>query len=113
MLVGAADPVIAPFFMSDRYTRNQVIATKAICQLSTHIPKVTLFMVLGEATFDFVYADHWLALITMGVAVLIGIRAGKRTAISEAFFRRAYRVLLIVLGLRLLVESISSLVSFT
>ena len=26
MLVGAADPVIAPFFISERYTRQQVIA---------------------------------------------------------------------------------------
>ena len=113
MLVGAADPVIAPFFMSDRYARHQVIATKAICQLSTHIPKVALFVILGEAAFDFAYIDHWVALVTMGVAVLLGIWAGKRTSVSEVFFRRAYRLLLTILGLRLVLEWITSLVSFT
>ena len=113
MLVGAADPVIAPFFMSDRYARNQVIATKAICQLSTHIPKVALFIVLGEATFDFNYGDHWIELVTMGLAVVFGIWAGKRVLISEVFFRRAYRLLLAVLGLRLILGSLTSLVSFS
>ena len=113
MLVGAADPVIAPFFMSDRYSRDQVIATKAICQLSTHVPKVLLFIALGEGTFAFNYADHWVALTTMGAAVLIGIWVGRKASISEQFFRRAYRLLLTVLGLRLLIESIMSFVSFT
>jgi len=109
MLVGAADPVIAPFFMNDRYARNQVIATKAICQLSTHIPKVAFFVVLGQQTFKFSYSAYLVELTLMCGIVLVGIWAGKRTVISDLFFRRAYRVLLAILGLRLLTDSMTRL----
>ncbi|MEE2836503.1 MAG: sulfite exporter TauE/SafE family protein [Myxococcota bacterium] len=107
MLVGAADPVIAPFFISERYTRQQVIATKAVCQLSTHVPKVFLFAWLGQQTFDFSYAEYGVELAAMMGAVLLGIVCGKRTDMPDRWFRRAYRLLLAVLALRLVFEFVS------
>ena len=107
MLIGAADPVIAPFFLSDRFTRQQVIATKALCQLATHIPKVALFALLGNDALAFSYSDWLTPLAWMTAAVLIAVYLGKNTKLSETVFRRIYRVLLLVLGAKLLVDGAS------
>ena len=104
MLVGAADPALAPFFLGERFQRQQIIATKAACQLATHIPKVLLFAVLGMQTQEgFRYADHSGVLLAMIVAVVLGVVAGKRTKVNQALFRGLFRGVLFVLGLKLLV----------
>jgi uncharacterized membrane protein YfcA len=111
MLVGVADPVIAPYFMSERYRREQVIATKAICQLATHVPKVLLFAWLGRNAFQFNYGDYSEQLVFMGAAVLVGILLGKKSKISEQVFRRSYRFLLGLLGIKLVIDAAITLLS--
>lgn len=104
MLVGAADPALAPFFLSKRFRRTQIIATKAACQLLTHIPKVILFLALGVADqgrFD--YGAYGPVLSAMVAAVILGVWLGKRTQINEAIFRGLFKGILFVMGLKLLV----------
>ena len=104
MLVGAADPALAPFFLSERFQRHQIIATKAACQLATHIPKVLLFAAFGfESHRAFAYADHLGVLSAMILAVVLGVVLGKRTRLNAQAFHRLFRGVLLILGLKLLV----------
>jgi hypothetical protein len=111
MLIGAADPVIAPFFLTDRFSRQQVIATKALCQLATHIPKVALFALLGDSALGFSYGDWITPIAVMAIAVIAAVILGKKTSVSEMIFRRVYRVLLLILGAKLLLDGASSLLA--
>ena len=104
MLVGAADPALAPFFLGDRFQRQQIIATKAACQLATHIPKVVLFAVLGmQNQENFAYSDYQGVLMAMVLAVVLGVVLGKRTKVNQQLFRGLFRGVLLILGLKLLV----------
>ena len=104
MLVGAADPALAPFFLGKRFERRQIIATKAACQLATHLPKVALFASLGfEGQDPFPYQDYTGVLAAMLLSVLLGVMVGKKTQVNPSVFRRLYRGTLLVLGLKLLV----------
>lgn len=47
MLVGAAGPFIAPFFLRDDLEQHEVIATKSVCQSLGHLRKIPAFLSIG------------------------------------------------------------------
>lgn len=99
LFVGATGPFIAPFFLREDFRKEEVIATKAMCQSLTHLLKIPAFIALG---FD--YLEHSLILAVLVLMVVIGTLAGKRvlTHLSESSFERLFLVVLSLLALNLI-----------
>ena len=99
LLVGATGPFLAPFFLRDDLHKENIIATKAICQTVTHIIKIPIFMSLG-----FPYWEHWLLILSLCLAAIVGTRLGVQTLskINEGVFRVLYRIALSSAALRIL-----------
>jgi uncharacterized membrane protein YfcA len=70
--VGATGPMLAPFFLRDDFEKEQVIATKAVCQSLMHLLKVPAFLYLG---FDFL--RHLPLLGVLVGAVIVGTLFGR------------------------------------
>ncbi len=101
LTVGAVGPLIGPLFARRGFEKNRLIATKAVCQLATHILKIPAFIWLRD--LDLTRLGP-LALV-MIVMVIPGTLIGKRflQGISEKGFRMAYRVALTTAGLKVLI----------
>ena len=67
LFVGATGGLSAPFFLREKFGRFMLVATKAACQVFTHIFKVATFIALG-----FSFAPYWKLLVGMLVAVFFG-----------------------------------------
>ncbi|MEO2094665.1 MAG: sulfite exporter TauE/SafE family protein [bacterium] len=98
VVVGATGPLIAPFFLRDGWRKEEIIATKAACQVFVHLQKIVVFGVLG-----FAFGEELIFVLPLVIAVIFGTALGKRALahVSEERFRLAYRVLLTALALRL------------
>ncbi len=91
IFVGATGPFLAPFFLRDDFEKEQVIATKAACQLCVHLWKIPAFIALG-----FNYIAHWDILAMLIAAVIGGTYLGKHLLgkISEELFLVVFQVVL-------------------
>lgn len=98
--IGAVGPLLAPFFLRDDFSPEQVIATKAACQSLGHLLKIPAFVMLG---FDF--EVHAALLASLVVAVVVGTLIGRAILgrLDRAVFERLFEALLLVLALWLLV----------
>lgn len=102
LIVGATGPIIAPFFLNKDLKKDEIVATKALCQALIHLLKIPLFGVVLEFSFR----DYGLLLVCMGIAVVIGTWIGKEILsryVSERFFLLLYQLILTVIGLRLII----------
>ena len=101
MLVGASGFYLATFFLRDDLDREQIVATKAAIQTVGHLVKIPAFLAIG---FDYrIHLDLLLPLLVCAVSgTLLGTRILKR--LPEAVFQTAFRVLLTLLGLRLVLS---------
>ena len=99
VVVGATGPLIAPFFLRDGWRKEEIIATKAACQVFIHVQKILAFGFVG-----FSFAKELPHVVPLAAAVILGTWCGKKILahLSEARFRMAYRVVLTGLALRLL-----------
>ena len=106
-LIGATGPFIAPFFLDQGLRRQQVVGTKAACQVFNHLSKVALFGFAG-----FVFADRLGVLVAMTVAVVLGTWLGTRLLdkVSESSFLNLYRTALTLAALLLVWDGLASLV---
>lgn len=102
IFVGATGPFLAPFFLRDDFDNEQVIATKAVCQMWLHLLKVPAFLALG-----FNYAPYALPLVALVAAVIGGTYFGKHllSRISKESFVLWFQVVLAILALYLIVSS--------
>lgn len=101
MVVGATGPLIAPYFINNSLKKEQIIATKAICQAMVHLLKVILF----GAVLNFSITDHWILLSCMSTAVILGTICGKwilENKVSDKTFRTLYRVVLTLVAVKIL-----------
>ncbi len=100
LTVGAVGPLIAPLFARRDFVKERLIATKAVCQLATHVMKIPAFILLRDLDLSRVGS---LALV-MIVMVIPGTLLGKRLLahVSEKHFRVAFRVALALAGLKVL-----------
>jgi uncharacterized protein len=101
MVVGATGPVIAPFFLHANILKEELIATKAVCQAGVHILKIIAFGTLG---FSFVKLGP--EIVVLGIAVIIGTRLGKTILgkVSEQTFVILYKVVLTAIAIKLLIS---------
>lgn len=105
MYVGATGPFIAPFFLRDDLKKEEIVATKAVCQSVGHFLKIPAFLSLG---FD--YESHLSTMALLLGAVVIGTFCGK--ALLERMSRRAFVIffetVLLVLALVLIGQGVRS-----
>lgn len=103
IFVGATGPFIAPFFLRDDMAKEQIIATKAVCQSWNHVLKIPAFVALG---FD--YLIHWELLLPLAVAVMVGTVLGKKLLgkISREVFAMIYQSILALIAVYLIVSGV-------
>ncbi|MDF1563262.1 MAG: sulfite exporter TauE/SafE family protein [Deltaproteobacteria bacterium] len=99
LFVGATGPFVAPFFLRDDLSKEEIVATKAACQSIGHALKIPAFLTLG---FDF--QPHLGLVAAMVVAVILGTVLGKAILhrISRPFFLLLFESVLVVMALWLL-----------
>ena len=87
--------------MSDDFQKEEVIATKAMCQSLTHVLKIPAFIALG---FD--YLEHTALLAVLVVMVILGTLTGKKLLayLDERSFERLFVAVLAVLALHLIIS---------
>jgi len=102
VFVGATGPFVAPFFLRDDLAKEQVVATKAVCQSWGHLLKVPAFLALG-----FSFERHLGLLVVLVGGVVLGTLAGRRllSRLSEQAFVRLFEATLVVIAVWLLVQS--------
>ena len=91
--------VLQPFLLRTELMKLQITGTLAACLLTLDVMKAT-----GYVSFGFSYFDYVPHIIGATVAGFIGTWIGKRVThhVSEALFRRVFRLLVSVVALRLI-----------
>lgn len=99
VFIGATGPLIAPFFLEDNLTKENVIANKAACQVITHLGKIPLFILF----FQVDYIAEYPVLLPLISAVFIGTNFGKKVLdfIPEKLFRLLFKTALTLIALKL------------
>lgn len=105
-LVGATGPFMAPFYLRNDLSKEQIVATKASVQAFGHLLKVPAFLYLG---FDYL-AYGWMILL-MIVGVVIGTQFGVRILkkIDEKTFRMIFKSALFISACRVFYKAVLSL----
>ena len=100
MTIGAAGPLIAPFFLNLGLSRQSIIGTKAASQALGHVVKILVFGFAG-----FAFAEHALTLALLCAMVVAGTWLGSQVLeyVSERWFTRIFKTVLTVVALRLIV----------
>lgn len=99
MFLGAIGPLSAPFFLRENLKRDALVVTHAACLSFLHAFKVLAFLTAG-----FTLSSHAVLLVGMPVAATLGswIGTGFRGRLSERLFRHVFRILVTLLGSRLI-----------
>ena len=100
MTIGAAGPLIAPFFLKIGLSRQAMIGTKAACQAVGHLVKIAIFGIAG-----FVFAEYAIPLALLSVSVIAGTWIGSQVleSVNERWFTRLYKGVLTLVALHLVV----------
>ena len=100
LTVGAVGPLIAPLFTRRGFVKERLIATKAACQMVTHLVKLPAFIWLGT----FALGELWSLAIPMVIMVIPGTLLGRRLLkfVSPETFQTMYRVALVLAGSKVL-----------
>ena len=101
VFIGAAGPLIAPFFISKEIKKESVIATKAACQAIGHLGKIPIFIFL----FGVNYLADWSVILPLVLAVYIGTKFGKGMLgkLPEKTFKKLFRIALTLIAIRLII----------
>lgn len=101
-LLGATGPLLAPFFLRDDLDKEQVVATKAAVQITTHVAKIPAFFALG-----FAYGAHWQSMIVLTTSAVVGTVLGRRllVGLSPQLFRALFMGVLSLISLHLILGS--------
>ena len=104
VFIGATGPLIAPFFLKGKLTKETIIANKAICQAISHAGKIPLFIFF----FQFDYLAEVEVLFPLIIAVFIGTNLGKQILafIPEKVFQLLFRGALTVIAIKLIFTAI-------
>lgn len=107
MVMGVVGPLIAPFFLHLRCTKEEFIATKSACQLITQGVKLVFFI----GMLDFSFAKHGNALVLLLLGILSGTALAKRSLgwLSKRGFAWAVRILLAGSALQMCVRGAGAL----
>jgi uncharacterized membrane protein YfcA len=101
LTVGAIGPLIAPIFARHDYVKERLIATKATCQMLTHILKIPFFIFVRELSVE----DLGLLTLVMVCMVIPGTLLGRRVVrhVTPDHFRFLYTVALTLAGAKVLI----------
>ena len=101
IFIGAVGPLIAPFFLNKNFTKENIIANKAACQMITHMTKIPLFICL----FNVNYIKEYKLLVPLIIAVFIGTNFGKKilSFIPELLFKKIFKISLLMIAIRLII----------
>ena len=104
VFIGATGPLIAPFFLKGKLTKENIIANKAVCQAISHTGKIPLFIIF----FKFNYFTELAVLMPLIIAVFIGTNFGKQVLqfIPEQVFRLLFKGALTLIAIKLIVDEI-------
>jgi uncharacterized membrane protein YfcA len=104
VFIGATGPLIAPFFLKGKLTKENIIANKAVCQAISHLGKIPLFILF----FKFNYLAELQVLIPLTIAVFIGTNVGKHILefIPEKIFILIFRNALLIIAIKLIVDQL-------
>jgi len=104
IFIGATGPLIAPFFLKGKLTKENIIANKAVCQAISHFGKIPIFILF----FDFNYFSETRILILLTIAVFIGTNVGKQILqfIPEKVFQTLFRGALTIIAIKLILDQI-------
>jgi uncharacterized membrane protein YfcA len=100
-LIGATGPLLAPFFLRDDMTKENVVATKAAVQITTHMAKIPAFFAMG-----FVYQAHLWSLLPLCLAAVGGTFLGKKflSGLEGPTFTRLFTGALVLVALNLILR---------
>jgi len=101
VFIGATGPLIAPFFLKGKLTKENIIANKAACQAISHLGKIPLFILF----FEFNYFSELGILVPLTIAVFVGTNAGKQVLqfVPEKVFLLLFRGALTIIAIKLIV----------
>ena len=104
IFIGATGPLIAPFFLKENLSKENIIANKAACQTVTHLTKIPLFIYF----FNVNYVNEFNTLLPLILAVFLGTNFGKKILyfIPEKLFKKLFRLTLLIIALRLIINYI-------
>ena len=104
VFIGATGPLIAPFFLKGKLTKENIIANKAICQAINHIGKMPIFILF----FDFNYFSKMYVLVPLIIAVFVGTNIGKQIIqfIPEIIFRALFKGALTIIAFKLIADEV-------
>ncbi|MCP5464870.1 MAG: sulfite exporter TauE/SafE family protein [Deltaproteobacteria bacterium] len=98
LLVGATGPFIAPFFLRDEFSKEEIVATKAAVQCFTHFLKLPAFFYLG-----FAFSEHLGFIMVLSAGAIVGTKIGVSIlkGLPEKQFRILFRLALFAAACRL------------
>ena len=102
IFIGATGPLIAPFFINKKFSKENIIANKAAFQMITHLSKIPIFIYF----FNFNYFNKINMLLPLIIAVFIGTNFGKKilTKIPEDLFMKIIKMTLALIAIKLILE---------
>lgn len=97
ILVGAVDPILAPFFLRDDLSRYEIIANKSFFQMFIHLAKIPVFLYLG---FD--YVEYWFLILILFITAILGTFTGLKILdrISQVVFQKFFKIILFAVSLK-------------
>ena len=98
-LIGAVEPLVAPFFLRSNFKRKTFVSTKACCQMAVHLSKVPVFL----AT-DFPYGLYDVPILTVVFSSYVGTIFGVSVLnkINQKTFTTILRAALLIMGITML-----------
>jgi uncharacterized membrane protein YfcA len=108
LFVGATGVLIAPFFLNEKLNKEQLVATKAACQVFIHSSKIVAFFVLG-----FALGPYLLLIVLMCLMSLIGSFLAKHALakIPEKQFYILFQIVIVVMAAKLIYTGVKAIVS--
>lgn len=98
-LIGAVEPLVAPFFLRSNFKRQTFVSTKACCQMMVHVSKVPVFL-----ANDFPYGLYDVPILTVVFSSYVGTIFGVSVLhkINQKTFTIILRAALLIMGTAML-----------
>jgi uncharacterized membrane protein YfcA len=105
MIVGVTGPLLSPFFIMKKLTKEEQVANKAACQFLVHLIKIPTFFEVVKFDFE----PYYTILAGLIFFTVIGAWIGKNliSRISDHHYRLAEKIVLNVLAVFIIMKALS------
>ncbi len=109
VVIGTSGPLNAPFFIRQGMEKKELIGTRAACHALSHLLKIPFFGFIGINVFG---NGNYRLIIILALATIVGTVLGRRmlTRIDERKFVVAFKVLLVLISSKIVIEQIMKLI---